>query len=36
VAEESEFSDENEDLLEKINRMSHDYKSDEDLDYEVQ
>jgi hypothetical protein len=35
VAEDSESSDDMEDLLEKINRICHDYTSDEDPDYEV-
>jgi hypothetical protein len=33
--EDGESSDENEDLLEKIKRICHNYTSDEDPDYEV-
>jgi hypothetical protein len=33
--EDGESSDDNEDLLEKIKRICHNYTSDEDPDYEV-
>jgi hypothetical protein len=33
--EDGETSDDMEDLLEKINRIYHDYMSNEDPDYEV-